>query len=212
MSFDVSGYQAWLPEQDMAGAYRFHHHFLQHLQWRCPGEYWVLKSPGHLGALDALLAEYPDARIVQTHRDPIRVIPSVSSLEYTMRMVCSDDVDPQRLGQQQLGLWKTLLDRCVETRDRRPELEDRIVDLSFDEIVADPMGCVRRVYERFDMPLTTEAETRMRTFVAAHPRDKHGVHRYGLESFGLDQDRVDEAFKGYRERFGVKREPFAAKG
>lgn len=208
MSFDVSGYQAWLPEQDMGGAYRFHHHFLQHLQWHCPGEHWVLKSPGHLGALDALLAEYPDARIVQTHRDPIRVIPSVSSLEYTMRMVCSDDVDPVKLGRQQLRLWKTLLDRCVETRARRPELASRIVDLHFGEIVSNPMGCLRRVYEHFDMPLTAEAEARMRAYVAAHPREKHGVHRYGLAPFGLDPSSVDEAFKGYRDRFGVTREPY----
>jgi len=208
MSFDVSGYQEWLPEQDMASAYRFHHVFLQHLQWRCPGGHWVLKSPGHLGALDALLAEYPDARIVQTHRDPLRVIPSVSSLEYTMRMVCSDHVDPVKLGRQQLRLWKTLLDRCVDTRGRRPELDARIVDLHFDEIVRDPMGCVRRVYERFDLPLDTEAEARMLAYVNDHPRDKHGVHRYGLADFGLDQESVDEAFKGYRERFGVEREPY----
>ena len=209
MSFDVAGYQRWLLEQDMSDAYRFHHEFLQHLQWRCPGGHWVLKSPGHLGALDALLACYPDAMIVQTHRDPIRVIPSVSSLEHTMRMVSSDDVDPARLGAQQLHVWKTLLDDCVETRRRRPDLDARIVDLHFDEIVADPMGCVRRVYDRFGLPLSAEAELRMKAYVHDNPREKHGVHRYGLASFGLEQGAVDEAFAGYRERFGVKREPYA---
>lgn len=208
MTFDVSGYQQWLPEQDMAGAYRFHHHFLQHLQWHCPGDHWVLKSPGHLDAIDALLGEYPDAMLVQTHRDPIRVIPSVSSLEYTMRMVCSDAVDPIRLGRQQLGAWKKLLDRCIETRERRPDVDARIVDLQFDEIVGDPMGCVGRIYEHFGLELSPEAEKRMRAFVDDNPREKHGVHRYGLESFGLDQESVDAAFEQYLERFHVKREPY----
>lgn len=208
MSFDVAGYQDWLLTQDMSDAYRFHHDFLQHLQWRCPGGHWVLKSPGHLGALDALLAQYPDAMIVQTHRDPNRVIPSVSSLEYTMRMVCSDDVDPERLGRQQLHVWRTLLDDCVDTRERRPDLASRIVDLQFDEIVSDPMGCVRRIYDHFDLPLGAEAESRMKAYVSDNPREKHGVHRYGLESFGLAPDEVDAAFADYRDRFAVKREPY----
>ena len=209
MCFDVAGYQRWLPEQDMAGAYRFHHRFLQYLQWHCPGEHWVLKSPGHLGPIEALLNEYPDAMIVQTHRDPIRVIPSVSSLEYTMRMVCSDDVDPHSLGRQQLALWKTLLEQGMEARERRPEIDARIIDLQFHEIVASPVDCVRRVYEHFDLDLTPAAEARMKSYVDDHPRDEHGVHRYGLEHFGLDQETVDEAFKGYRERFDVRREPYA---
>ncbi len=208
MTFDVSGYQQWLPDQDMSGAYRFHHHFLQHLQWRCPGEHWVLKSPGHLDAIEPLLAEYPDAMLVQTHRDPIRVIPSVSSLEYTMRMVCSDAADPIRLGRQQIVAWKTLLDRCIETRDRRPDVDSNIVDLQFDEIVSDPMACVRRIYAHFDLELRPEAEKRMRAFVDDNPREKHGVHRYSLESFGLAQDSVDAAFELYRKRFDVKPEPY----
>ena len=210
MSFDVAGYQRWLLEQDMRGAYRFHHLFLQHLQWRCPGGHWVLKSPGHLGAIEALLEQYPDAMLVQTHRDPIRVIPSVSSLEYTMRMVCSDDVDPVALGQQQLHVWKTLLEQCMETRRRRPDIDARIVDLHYDEIAADPLGAARRVYERFGLPLSAEVESRMKSFVAANPREKHGVHRYDLSSFRLDQATVDAAFSGYRERFGVRREAYGS--
>ena len=79
----------------MRPAYAFHRRFLQHLQSRCPGERWVLKSPGHLGPVDALLHEYPDAMVVQTHRDPLSVIPSVSSLEYTMRCVSSDGCAPE---------------------------------------------------------------------------------------------------------------------
>ena len=208
MTFDVAGYQSWLLDQDMADAYRFHHDFLQHLQWRCPGEHWVLKSPGHLGALDALIARYPDAMIIQTHRDPGRVIPSVSSLEYTMRMVCSDDVDPHRLGAQQMKVWQTLLDDCVETRARRPELDARILDLQFDEIVSDPLGSVRKVYEHFDLPLTSETEARMKAFIAENPREKHGVHRYGLDSFGLEAADVEAAFARYRERFDVALEPY----
>jgi hypothetical protein len=207
MTFGVWGYQQWLLEQDRAGAYRCHHDFLQHLQWRGPRGRWVLKSPAHLDTIETLLSQYPDAMIVQTHRDPVRVIPSVASLEVTMRRVGSDAVDPHRVGRENLAQWKRLLDCCMETRDRRPDVADRIVDVHLDEIVADPMRCVHTIYERFGLEMNLKAETAMKAFLAAHPRDLHGVHRYDLASFGLEAHEVEEAFDGYCERFGVRREP-----
>jgi hypothetical protein len=208
MCFDVAGYQQWLPSQDMAPAYRYHHDFLQHLQSRYACERWVLKSPGHLGPIDALFDRYPDAMVVQTHRDPARVIPSVSSLEFSMRQVASDDVDPIRLGKQQLFIWTKLLEQGMEARKRHPERESRILDLHMREIVTDPIGTIRRIYQHFDLELRPEVEDRMRGYVAAHPKAEHGVHRYGLEAFGLDPDSIAAASKGYSEHFGVEPEPY----
>ncbi|MBW2269218.1 MAG: sulfotransferase [Deltaproteobacteria bacterium] len=207
MCFDVASYQEWLVDQDMAPAYRWHRRFLQHLQSRCPGERWVLKSPGHLGPVDALLATYPDALIVQTHRDPLRVVPSVSSLEYCMRGVASDAVDPVAIGRQQLHLWSTLIDQGMRARAGRPDQAGQFLDLHFHEIVADPLGCVRRIYRHFDLELTSRAEARMHAFVAESPRAGHGVHDYSLARFGLDAEAVSQTFKSYRERFGVRPEP-----
>jgi hypothetical protein len=204
MCFDVDGYQKWLVDQDMSGAYRFHRMFLQHLQSRHMNERWILKSPGHLGPIDALFAEYPDAMVVQTHRDPTRVIPSVSSLEYTMRQVASDDVDPVRLGRQQLFVWSRLLEQGMRSRDQHPERESRILDLQMNEIVGDPIACVRRVYAHFDLELSAEAEQRMQRYLQLHPKDEHGVHSYSLESFGLTPQVIADTFEAYCERFHVQ--------
>jgi hypothetical protein len=208
MCFDVASYQEWLVEQDMAPAYRFHRTFLQHMQSRYRAKRWVLKSPGHLGPIDALFDEYPDAMVVQTHRDPVRVIPSVSSLEFTMRQVASDEVDPIRLGRQQLLAWSRLLEQGMEARRCHPEREGRILDLHMGEIVGDPMGCIRRIYDHFALELRPEALARMHAYLAAHPRDEHGEHRYSLEAFGLEPEAIAQAYKGYCERFGVEPEPF----
>ena len=78
--YHVPTYAQWLLGTDMASAYRWHRRFLQHLQSRLPVNRWVLKSPGHIWALDAMMKEYPDALVIQTHRDPLRIIASVSSL------------------------------------------------------------------------------------------------------------------------------------
>ncbi len=207
MCFDVAGYQEWMVEQDMGPSYRWHREFLQHMQSRHAGERWVLKSPGHLGPVDALLDEYPDAMIVQTHRDPLRVVPSVSSLEYCMRCVASDAVDPIALGRQQLRLWSTLLEQGMRARAERSAQSSQFFDLQFQEIIADPIGCVRRIYRHFDLPVTPEFEERMRAYLEESPRAGHGDHDYSLASFGLDPDEVARTFKGYRERFEVESEP-----
>jgi hypothetical protein len=208
MCFDVDGYQKWLLEQDMRPAYRFHRQFLQHMQSRHAAERWVLKSPGHLGPIDALFDVYPDAMVVQTHRDPLRVVPSVASLEYTMRIVASDDIDPIRVGRQMLFGWGRLLEQGMEARRRHPERESRILDLHMRDIVGDPVGCIRRIYAHFDLPVSGGFESRMQAYLAAHPKDEFGTHHYGLEPFGLDAATIAQTFKRYCERFRVEPEPF----
>ena len=208
MCFDIGGYQEWLLQQDMRPAYRFHRGFLQHMQSRHAAERWVLKSPGHLGPIDALFETYPDAMLVQTHRDPVRVIPSVASLEYTMRLVASDEIDPVRVGRQMLFGWSKLLEQGMESRRRHPERESRILDLHLAEIAADPIDCIRRIYAHFDLPLRPEFESRMQGYLAAHPKDEFGVHQYGLEAFGLDPAAIAQTFKAYCEHFRVEPEPF----
>ena len=206
MCFDVASYQRWLPEQDMTPAYSFHKTFLQHLQSGHRNERWVLKSPGHLGAIDALFETYPDAIVVQTHRDPVRVIPSVASLEYTMRQVASDEVDPVRLGRQQLSMWSDTLESGLESRRAKPEREAQILDVTMAEIVRNPLSVVEKIYRRFDLELTPLARSRMQAYITDHPKDEFGTHRYSLEAFGLAKEEVDQQFKSYREYFDIERE------
>ena len=91
VQYEVPTYNRWLlDEADLAPAYRWHRLFLEHLQSGHMGERWLLKSPAHLWHLAALLAEYPDAVIIQTHRDPLKVIASVSALAVHLRRMASD--------------------------------------------------------------------------------------------------------------------------
>jgi hypothetical protein len=208
MSFDVESYDRWLLQQDMTATYEHHRRFLQHMQSRHMKERWILKSPGHLGSLDTLFRTYPDAMVVQTHRDPVRVIPSVANLEYTMRMVASDDVDPIRVGRQMMHVWSTLLEQGMDARARHPEREAQILDLSMRDIVLDPIASIERIYRHFELDLSLDARKRMEQYLELHPKDEFGIHRYSLGAFGLEEEVVSAVFKGYRERFGIESEPF----
>lgn len=206
-SYDVPGYQRWLEGADLRPVYAFHRRQLQYLQWRCPGERWVLKSPGHLWALDALLAEYPDALIVQTHRDPLKVIASLTSLVTLLRGMCSDEIDPLAVARDWTVRLEAGLSRTLLVRRRAGLDEARVFDLHFREFLGNEIGMVRRIYDRFGLFWSDEAERRMQSFLAANPREKHGVHRYRFAETGLDLAEERRRYAPYQESMRVAPEP-----
>ncbi len=203
----VPSYGAWFAQCDLVPAYAFHRLMLQHLQWRCPGERWVLKAPSHLGQLEALLAVYPDARIVFTHRDPLRVLPSVASILYSTAWVRSDAVDPETV----LG-WFTgetcaaLLDGMTALRDRGALRPEQCIDVRYADLMASPTDTLASIYDHFAIPYPAEAEQRMRAYLEAKPKGRHGEHRYSFADTGLDLAAERERVRGYYERYGVSTE------
>jgi hypothetical protein len=202
-SYHVPTYQEWLERQDLRPAYRFHRRFLQQLQWRAPAQRWVLKAPAHLFAFDALLETYPDARIVQTHRDPLTVLASVASLTAVLQRAFTDELDPFEIGREVSRRWTNGLEGAMRLRRSGRVAAERFHDVHYHELVRDPMAVVRRIYAHFEMPLTEAAETAMRRFLAENPKDRNGAHRYSLGTFGLEADDLIRRFKAYREYFGV---------
>lgn len=202
-SHRVPSYQAWLEAQDLTPAYRQHRDILQQLQWRCPTRQWILKAPAHLYGIAALFAVYPDAGVVLTHRDPLAVAASVASLHTVLRGTFSDGADPHEIGDEVCRRWAEGINRALRVRDSGAVPAERFVDVMYDDLLRDPIGVVHRVYAHFGRSLSPAAEERMRRFLAAHPKDRFGRHRYSLEQFGLDPDRVRRDYRDYRERFGL---------
>jgi hypothetical protein len=203
MIFNVPSYQAWVDAQSHAPAYTYHRHFLEHLQSKHMKDRWVLKSPIHLRSLDALLIEYPDARIIFTHRDPAKTVPSLASLYYVIRGLASDSVDPCALGQQTTEWWADSLDAATAAREKHRDKAAQFMDVQFEEVVADPVAALGRAYERFEIPWSADTESRMRAFLADNPRGKHGAHQYEMEDFGLTLAQIRERFDGYCNRYEI---------
>ena len=207
--YDVPAYDRWLlHEADMAPAYRWHRVFLQHLQSRHGGERWLLKSPCHLWTLGELLAEYPDALVVQTHRDPVRVVSSVSALAALLRSMASDHHDVAVAAAQYADDIAVGLDRSVAARVDGTLPPDQVVDVQFAEFLADPFTTIGTVYDALGLELTAGAEAAMREFLAAHPGDGGGAgSRYTFADTGLDAEELRERCRPYQEFFGVPSEP-----
>jgi hypothetical protein len=206
--YRVPAYARWLlDEADMAPAYNWHRLFLQHLQSEYPTERWVVKSPGHIWSLDALMTAYPDAILVQTHRDPLRIIASVSSLIATLRSLSSDEVSIVDAAAEFSEYILDGVDRSVAARKNGIVPVDRVVDVQFREFMADPFATIGAIYDRLGLELTDEAETRMRTFLATNPQDKHGTHQYTFADTELREDEIRERAASYMAYFDVPSEP-----
>jgi hypothetical protein len=205
-SYRVPRYEDWLDASDMAPVYASHRRQLQLLQWRCPAQRWVLKSPGHLWHLDALLDEYPDACIIQTHRDPLKVIASRTSLHTMLQSLTSDDVDTLELAENSVSRLADALDRAMAVRQKRRLSASQVIDIHFADFMADPFGTIRKTYAHFDIEFTEEAEGRMRRFLVENASDKHGAHEYRFADTGLDLETERRRFAAYQQHFGIPSE------
>jgi len=190
--------------RDQAPSYGYLRTVLQVLQWSRGGTRWVLKSPQHLEQFPALLATFPDATFVVTHRDPVPVTVSmVTMLAYTARLA-QDRVDPVAIASYWVDRLERMLRSCVDQRDGLPAA--RTIDVHFDEFMTDDLAMVRRIHDVAGLPADRAAEASMRAFTEAHPRGRFGGIEYDVVPFGLDRDELRDRFSFYSERFGVRAE------
>lgn len=206
VQYRLPTYYRWLLYQaDYQPVYRYHRTFLQHLQSGVSGQ-WLLKSPAHLWQLDALLAEYPDALIVQTHRDPLNVISSISALTHHLRRLASDDSSISDCAGQSCEEIVVGLERGMTLRDSPALAGKQIVDVQFADFIRNPFATIRALYAELGRELSPIAEKNMRAHLAAHPGDGGGS-RYTWGDTGLDAGLVREQVREYQQRFGVPDEP-----
>lgn len=199
----VPSYSSWLRDTDQRGAYRYFRRTIQLLLWQRGGR-WLGKTPHHLENLDALLDVFPDAKIIHTHRDPVRVVASFCSMMAHGRALFSDRVDPHEVGAQLGERAVRAVTRAMAVRDRAAQAA--FLDVAYADLLADPQKQIRRIYDFLGLSLAPATEISMQRWIAANPQDRRGVHHYRLEDFGLDRARLEPRFEPYRSRFGVPTE------
>lgn len=205
--FRVPSYEDWVDhDADWSHVYAFHVRQLQHLQWRNHRDRWVLKTGAHLWGLEHLLRTYPDARIVFTHRDPVKSVTSYASLTTLVREAGSDEVDPYEIASDWTARLRRVIEHALEVRRAGPYPDAVFYDMFFSDFVADQFAVVRDIYEAFDLPMTDAGAARMQAFIADNPKGKHGLHLYTPEEYGIDPDVVRRDFRFYIDEFDLRPE------
>jgi len=201
--YDVPSYDAWMRACDMRPAYETHRRVLQVLQRRSPRRRWVLKSPVHLQNLPVLLDVYPDARLSFTHRDPLVVLASVTSLIASMRAAHSDVVDVVGIARSHATLYGGSLDRLVDLVDSGTLDPARTTQTTFADFLTDPLAVVATIYAHLGWSLPDATRAAMAAYGEAHPQGRLGRHDYSFAGLGLDAATERARFARYVDRFAV---------
>lgn len=199
----IPRYEAFLRSADLTPAYTWQRRFLQHLQLEDPGKRWVLKSPDHVYGLKALFAVFPDAVIIQTHRNPVEVLKSSADLTRVLRGLYGWPADPEEIQTRETKMLAEGTERFIEFRDSHPELAARFIDVKYTELVAEPVATVRSIYERLQSPWPESLAERLRNLVAN--RSRYRGRRASAEPADLRLGATPEAdrFERYCSRFGL---------
>ncbi len=194
----------WYKSTDQSPTYRYLGTVLKLLQWQRGGVRWVLKSPQHLEQFRPLMATFPDATFVVTHRDPVSITASLATMVSYSARLTHEHVEPHRIGRYWADRIEDMLHACVDERGVLPA--DRSLDVRFHEFMADDVAMVERIYDVAGQAMTPEARASMDAFMAEHPRGRHGGVIYELADFGLDREERRRALRFYMERFEVREE------
>lgn len=205
MSYDsfywVPTYGVWLRGYDQSKAYAELREWLQVLQWQDPeraGKKWVLKSPHHLTAVDTTLDEFPDCKIVMTHRSPTSAVPSYASMVQSMTSQYSDAADPVKIGHYWNERFQESLRQFDEVRKRRP---DRFIDVPFKSTVAEPLETVTSVMQQLGLEVTDADVAAFNDYLEINRQEKHGSHSYTAEDFGLSKEQLASDFDFYERAY-----------
>jgi hypothetical protein len=193
------GYLEWYMAQDRTMPYQEYEWSLQILQQTYPDQHLLLKAPAHLGSLDQILKYFPDARIIQTHRNPVAVINSINSLNYSTHVRVTHAYDVQKTAEYTTQLWLDENRRNLEARQANP---GKVFDVYYQDFITDPIGTIRGIYSHFDMAWAEGFEDLLQRSIQRNPKNKYGPHHYSSEDFGTCDQAILKKFEAYCEVFG----------
>ncbi len=212
MMYARPSFDAWAAGRDLAPpVYRFHRRFLQTLQYidRQAGispRPWLLKSPAHAGTISTLLTEYPDARFIHTHRDPTKFATSAANLMCAIRFMRTDDVAPRQMGPGTSFGFAFLAMHIAGLRETGAIAADRIADIHFLDLMADPVAAVSAAYRHLGLDFDDSHGTAITSYLAQKPKGKFGAHKYDAAELDLSDEIIREQYRPYVEHYNVRSE------
>ena len=201
---DIPDYTEWMWTNDQTPAYEHLKRLLQFLQWQkrkrgYVADSWVLKTPHHLRQMDTLFKVFPDARIIQTHRDPLKTIPSIASFAFNMWKLAMTEPNPERAGRQWSDIWARGMRDTLKIRNSISE--HRFHDVQFNDTVAKPLDVLEGIYRFIDLEFPAEVKDSMSRYLEDNRREKRPLHEYSVDFYGLSEEQIKADFADYRARF-----------
>jgi len=206
VSTTLPTYARWYENGEHRETYVRHRRLVELIAAGAPHRRWLLKYPVHLRQLPSLLAVYPDACIVQTHRDPLAVLRSYTNLVASYRKTFEEPIDRAAIAREQMESWAGAAERGIAARASAVASSGaaRFFDLAFDDFTRDPLGSVRRICGAFDHELSDSGAAALAAWIEQDSAAGQGRHQYRDREFPLRREEVTERFAAYIDHFGIE--------
>jgi hypothetical protein len=204
--WSAATYDSWWQCQSEEAAYHHYYRCVQLIGSTEPKTRWLLKNPGHIDNLDLLFAIFPNARVIQTHRDPAKAVPSLVSLLMQFNAVTEDGRQQQRsetMLTREVAKWSSAVRKAERVRQLHP---GQVLDVIHADFHRDPMGVLERIYAFVGMEITDDVRAGFVQRIKEKPELAHGLHRYDVTDYGMTEDQVREPFDDYIKRYGLVQE------
>ena len=202
--WNVPSFSAWLSGTDLSPGYRVQRKLMQALQYGDKRDQWVVKGPLHVGQLSYLFGEFPDARVIVAHRDPVKSLASITSMLIAHRLQFGNPA-PEVGREDLLNVMEGNVRRVEDMLRHRedPAVDRQFVDVGYLDLERDPLGQVAKVYAHHGLDFTPDARAAMERYVAENRKGKHGAHKYDIREMGLSVEEVRERFRFYTDLYDI---------
>uniref|UniRef100_A0A7C4AQ53 Sulfotransferase n=1 Tax=Desulfomonile tiedjei TaxID=2358 RepID=A0A7C4AQ53_9BACT len=135
----------------------------------------LLKSPPHLGRVAALVEMFPDAQFVHIVRNPYAVFSSTRKLWLnTLAFSHLQIPDPEHI-EELIFTWYIKLFELFE-RDRALIPDGAFFELKFEELEAQPVATLKRLYEALSIPGFDDFEPSLKAYLDSIKNYQKNVH------------------------------------
>ena len=157
----------------------------------------VLKSPPHTGRIKVILERFPDAKFVYIHRNPYVLFPSTYNLWTKLSNTHG----------LQLPKGKNLVEKVLSnfeemdaayTADLPLLKPGQITEISYDQLVADPVATIEKIYQDINIDGFEENREKFEAFAKTQKN-------YKKNKFSIAPDIADmiaDRWKPYLDRYG----------
>ncbi|MCH9690943.1 MAG: sulfotransferase [Gammaproteobacteria bacterium] len=201
---NIPSFAQWQEQQDQRIGYAYLKKLLKFIQWQKrqrgkKGRRWILKTPHHLHCIDTLFDTFPGAQIIQTHRNPLVTIPSITSFTYFLFKLSSDEVDPMVVADSWNKKWIKGLKHSLNFYTTTPYTN--VLDVAYTEMIKRPLDVLKKVYQFCGFELSKEGLSSAKLFLQLNDRNKRPIHQYSAETFGFKESRLKQQYQFYCDAY-----------
>ena len=146
--------------------------------------------------LSTLFDVLPDAKVIWTHRDPVKSIPSYASLLSLSQRSLFGEYDPKQIGKAVIDIYRVGIDRDLTYR-KTSSVGNQILDIHCHQIAPNPLQIMELVCDFVGHSFVEAERDRVNKWLTAKRTEKNGSHQYEMSEFGLNKEQIHKEFEDY---------------